>query len=66
MPTIKTEDTKAEIERLEKALKDCADSGIRHRGLRSVGDTPGQLPRFGLCQHRGRGQERRQEGGQRQ
>jgi hypothetical protein len=29
MLDIKREDIKAEIERLEKALKDCADGGIR-------------------------------------
>jgi hypothetical protein len=29
MPPIKPEDIKAEIERLEKALRDCPDSGIR-------------------------------------
>ena len=29
MPPIKPEDIKAEIERLEKALRDCSDSGIR-------------------------------------
>ena len=29
MLAIKPEDIKAEIERLEKALRDCSDSGIR-------------------------------------
>ncbi|MFZ3342274.1 MAG: hypothetical protein WA213_15420 [Terriglobales bacterium] len=29
MPCIKREDIKTEIERLEKALKDCSDGGIR-------------------------------------
>jgi len=29
MSRIKPEDIKAEIERLEKALRDCSDSGIR-------------------------------------